>query len=294
MYKYKESFSEKLFSIFLLVFFVVISMAFIYPILYTLSMSVSNPEILGSKNIKLLPVGLTLESYQYLLSDGRILRYYLNTIIYAVTGTVAMLLFTSLISYTLTVKTFSGRGFITIFLLITTFFSGGLIPTYLLMIKLGLLDTLWVMILPGAIGAWNVIICKTFFSQLPESLIESARMDGASHIRILFSIVLPLSKALIATMTLFSVVGYWNDFLKALIYLQDQDKYPIQMLLRKMLVTLDYMDMQYLSLSDQLALTNPRTIKCAAVMITIVPILCVYPFLQKYFAKGILIGSIKG
>lgn len=290
---YKRKFSEKVFSLLVIIACIFASALFIYPILYCISMSVSNAEILGSKNIKLMPVGFTLQSYDYLLSDGRILRYYLNTITYAITGTLETLLVTSMIAYSLSVRTFSGKKYITVFLLITMFFGGGLVASYLWIIKLGLINTLWVMILPG-VGAWNVIIYKTFFSQLPDSLKESARIDGCSHFRILFTIVIPLSKPLLATMALFSIVGHWNDYFTALIYLRDVDMHPVQMLLRKLLVTLDYKDMQFLSQADRLSLTNTRTVKCAAIIITIAPVLSVYPFLQKYFAKGILVGSIKG
>lgn len=276
----------------IILFILIMTASFLYPIVYTLSMSVTNAELLGSKNIRLLPVGFTLQSYQYLLSDGRILRYYLNTIIYAATGTVESLVITSMIAYSLSNKTFSGRGLITIYLLVTMFFGGGLIATYLLMYRLGLVNTLWIMILPG-VGAWSIIVYKTFFARLPQSIKESALMDGASHTRILFTIIIPLSKPLLATMALFCIVGQWNSYLQALIYLQDSDLYPIQMLLRKLLVTLDYKDMQFLSLEDRLVLTSSRTVKCAAVIITIAPVLCVYPFLQKYFTKGFLVGSIK-
>lgn len=287
-----RSLGEKIAYCCIVAFVVLLSATFLYPVIYALSMSVSNAKILGARNIKLLPEGFTLQSYEYLLSDGRILRYYLNTVVYAVTGTFVSLLVTSMIAYALSIKSFSGRGFITVFLLITMFFSGGMIATYLLMVDLGLINTIWVMILPG-VGAWSVMIYKTFFSQLPESLKESARIDGANHFVILFRIVIPLSKALLATMALFSIVGFWNDYFGALLYLQNQDMHPIQMLLRKLLVTLDYKDMRFLSQTNRLALTSSRTVKCAAIIITILPVLCVYPFVQKYFAKGVLIGSIK-
>lgn len=293
MYHFQRNPVEKIGYILIVTVMVLLSLSFIYPIFYTLSLSVSDAKLLGPRNIKLLPVGFTLQSYQYLLSDGRILRYYLNTILYASTGTMVSLLLTSMIAYALSISTFSGKKVITIYLLITMFFGGGMIATYLLMIKLHLLDTLWIMILPG-VGAWSVIIYKTFFNQLPQSLKESARIDGASHIRVLFTIVIPLSKALLATMTLFSIVGHWNSYLQALIYLRNTDLHPIQMLLRKLLIIFDYKDMQFLTQEQRLVLTSSRTVKSAAVIITIAPILSVYPFMQKHFAKGILVGSLKG
>jgi len=293
MYHYQRNLVEKIGYILIISAMVLLSLSFIYPILYTLSMSVSDAKQLGPRNIKILPVGFTLQSYQYLLSDGRILRYYLNTILYASTGTMVSLLLTSMIAYSLSISTFSGKRVMTVYLLITMFFSGGMIASYLLMIKLDLIDTLWIMILPG-VSAWSVIIYKTFFNQLPQSLKESARIDGASHIRVLFTIVIPLSKALLATMALFSIVGHWNSYLQALIYLRNTDLHPIQMLLRKLLIIFDYKDMQFMTQEQRLLLTSSRTVKSAAIIITIAPILSVYPFMQKHFAKGILVGSLKG
>jgi putative aldouronate transport system permease protein len=174
------------------------------------------------------------------------------------------------------------------------FFSGGLIPYYLLVRSLGLIDTLWAMVLPTAVAAWNVMIFRTFFNTIPHSLKESAFMDGASHFRILFTIIWPLSKPLLATFTLFTVVRFWNDWFQAVLFLRDQNKYPIQLFLRSLVVNLDHYLWQSLVDEGKQDIISTRQLKAAAVMITITPILCFYPFLQKYFAKGILIGSIKG
>ncbi len=268
-------------------------LSFLYPIIITVSLSFSDPKVLAHNNVSLLPMGFSLDSYKMLLADGRILKYYMNTIEYAAAGTVIMLLFTCMMAYPLTFSDFKGKKLITIILMITMFFGGGLVPYYLVIRALGMIDTIWVMIIPGAVSAWNIIIFKTFFLEIPLSLRESAFIDGAGHFRVLFKIIVPLSKPLIATFTLFSVVGYWNDFMTALLFLRSDSKYPIQMLLRRMLVLLDYKDVKN---SDLILLFNnitTRTVKSAAVIITIAPILCVYPFLQKYFTKGILVGSVK-
>jgi len=178
-------------------------------------------------------------------------------------------------------------------LLVTMFFSGGLVPLYLLVLKLGMYNTIWPIVLPGSVGAWSVIIFRTFFMQLPDALRESAQIDGAGHLTILVRIVLPLSKALLATFALFTAVAYWNSWFEAVIFLRDRSLYPIQVFLRSMLVEFDVI--VYNNLPEEMRRqVTPRQISAAALIITILPILCVYPFLQRYFAKGVLVGSLKG
>ncbi len=281
------------FDVFLVILMILLSCAFLYPLLNMLALSVSDAQTLKSSPIYLLPVGFSLESYKALLNDSRILLYYWNTVKYAAVGTVIMLLTTSLMAYPLSITALRGRKLISVILTITMFFGGGLIPYYVTIMRLGLIDTFWVMVLPGAISAYNVIVFKTFFMSIPESLKESAFLDGAGHLRVLFSIVLPLSKAVLATFALFSIVGYWNDYLSALLYLRDDKKYPIQLLIRRLLVLMDYKDASTAQLLKDFRSISSRTTKAAATIITVVPILCVYPFMQKYFAKGVLVGSIK-
>lgn len=284
-------------EIIIISFLTVMSFLFLYPVWSTFILSVSDSMVLKNDSATWVPKGWTLDAYKFLLSDGMVFRYYFNTVLYAATGTLFMLVFTSMMAYALTFRNFSARKTIVILLTITLFFNGGLVPYYLLIVKLGLRDTLWVMTLPGAISAWNVILFRTFFSAIPAEMKESPMMDGAGQWSILFRIYVPVSKPLLATFTLFHVVMHWNDFLTAVLFLRDDSKYPIQMLLRRMLVMLDFRDIQNAQtrqFTEKLLQTNTRTIKSAAVIITIVPILCVYPFLQKYFAKGILVGSIKG
>ena len=281
------------FDTILVILFSLASLSFVYPIVMTIAMSLSDPVKLGFKSVSVWPVGFSFDSYKLLLSDGRIMRYYFNTILYAVTGTVVMLSSTSLMAYPLTFKDLRGRTLITILLTITMFFGGGLIPFYLTVLKLGLVDSMWALVLPGAISAWNVFIFRTFFSTLPDSLRESAHMDGAGHFTVLLRIILPLSKPLLATFTLFSVVLFWNDFFNAMIFLRTQDKQPVQLFLRRILVLLSFREFDNTAAIEMFQNISSRTVKGAAVMITILPILCVYPFLQKYFTKGILVGAIK-
>ena len=281
------------FDVFLVILMILLSCAFLYPLLNMLALSVSDAQTLKSSPIYLLPVGFSLESYKALLGDNRILLYYWNTIKYAAVGTFIMLLTTSLMAYPLSITALRGRRLVSVILTITMFFGGGLIPYYVTIMRLKLIDTFWVMVLPGAISAYNVIVFKTFFMSIPESLKESAFLDGAGHLRVLFSIVLPLSKAVLATFALFSIVGYWNDYLTALLYLRDDRKYPIQLLMRRLLVLMDYKDASTAQLLKDFRSISSRTTKAAATIITVVPILCIYPFMQKYFATGVLVGSIK-
>ena len=233
-----------------------------------------------------------MEAYKYLLSSSKVFRYYGNTILYAGLGTFITIMTTSLVAYPMSISTFSARKVLTIYLVITMFFGGGMVPTYLNMQRLGLMDTVWAMVLPG-VGAYNVMVYKTFFKQLPSSLTEAAKIDGAGHFRILFTIVMPLSRPMLATMILFSIVGHWNSFLNAVMYLRDSNKYPIQMMLRSLLISLEMLEDEKMAAMAKQLTTSTRTVKGAAVMITIIPILCVYPFMQKYFAKGVMVGSIK-
>ena len=281
------------FDVVLVILMILLSAIFIYPLLNMLALSFSNSQELKSLPVYLMPKGFSLESYKALLNDSRTILYYWNTIQYAAVGTVIMLLTTSLMAYPLSIPSMRGRKLVSILLTITMFFGGGLIPYYVTIMQLGMIDSFWVMVIPGAISAYNVIVFKTFFMSIPESLRESAGLDGAGHFRILFQIILPLSKAVIATFALFSIVGYWNDYMTALLYLRDDTKYPIQLLMRRLLVLMDYKDASTAQLLKDYRAISSRTTKAAATIITVVPVLCVYPFMQKHFAKGVLVGSIK-
>ena len=281
------------FDVVLVVLMVLLSAMFLYPLLNMLALSFSDSQELKSLPVYLWPKGFSLESYKALLGDSRTLLYYWNTIKYASVGTVIMLLTTSLMAYPLSIPALRGRRFVSVLLTITMFFGGGLIPYYVTIMQLGMINTFWVMVIPGAISAYNVIVFKTFFMSIPEALRASASLDGAGHVRILFQIVLPLSKAVLATFALFSIVGYWNDYMTALLYLRDDTKYPIQLLMRRLLVLMDYKDASTAQMLKDFQKISTRTTKAAATIITVVPVLCVYPFMQKHFAKGVLVGSIK-
>lgn len=295
MKNYKSGKRFSLFEVLNIIFMLVLCIIFIYPLVMTLALSFSDAKAMVGTTVYLLPKGFTFTSYQAILSDLSILRYYINTLVYAFSGTFLVLLFTSLMAYPLTIPGFRGKKLIMVMLIITMFFGGGLIPGYLTLRSYKMLDTLWVMILPGCISAWNVIMFQNFFNTIPDSLRESATIDGAGHLRILFSIIVPLSKPLLATIALFTIVGFWNDYFNALIYLDTTAKMPIQIFLRRILVTVEFTSNSSNDLSRLLELsnTNPRTVKAAATIVTIIPVLCVYPFLQKYFTKGMMLGAVK-
>ena len=282
-----------IFDFLIYLFLILLTLSFLYPIANQLALSISDAGELGWQSITVIPVGFSTDSFRALLSSDVILRYYINTIKYASVGTVIMLATTSLMAYPLTFRELRGRKLIMILLVITMFFSGGLVPYYLLVLWLGLVDTIWALVLPNAILAWNVIIFRTFFRTVPGALRESAHIDGAGHFLVLFRIVLPLSKPLLATFVLFSLVGFWNDYFWALIFLRDQDKQPIQLFLRRILILVGLEGVQNTSALQIFDNISSRTAKAAALIITITPILCVYPFLQKYFTKGLFIGSLK-
>lgn len=289
---YKKSLGGKVADIIIYSIMIILSFIFLYPIINTISLSLSEASALGGKSIKILPRGFSLEAYKYLLSKPIIFRYYYNTILYAVSGTLLTLLVTSLIAYPLADSNFFAKKAIGIYLVITMFLNGGLIPTYMLYHNLHLKDTIWAMILPG-VSAYNIMVYKTFFRGLPEALKDAAKIDGASHFHVLFRVVIPLSKPLLATMSLFSLAGHWNGYFTALLYLDDTKMHPIQMYLRRLLSAAENSgdpEMAILSMTEGVA---PRSVQAAIIMIAMIPILCVYPFLQKYFTKGVLVGSVK-
>ena len=265
----------------------------LFPMIYIISISFSDTGAVSRGEVVLLPVEFTLDAYRYVFKDARFARAYGNSIFYAAGSTAASVLLTGLIAYPLSVEGFSGRKPLTILLMITMFFGGGMIPTYMVIKNLGLLDNPLVMMLPGAISAYNVIIYRTFFQNIPPALREAAYIDGAGHFKIFRKVILPLSKPLLATMSLFAIVGSWNSYFDALIYLNDSRMHPLSLYLRQLIVNMDMSSQGMRDIMVQMDV-NPRTIRAATMIVAMLPIMCVYPFLQKYFASGVMIGSVKG
>lgn len=268
----------------------------LYPLVFVVSASISNPSAVLNGEVWLWPKDLTITGYQKVFTNHDILRGYLNTIVYTLLGTGINLVMTVMAAYPLSRKDFYGRNAVTALFVFTMFFSGGLIPAYLLVKNLGMVNTMWALIIPNAVAIWNIIIMRTFFQQsIPIEVQESAQMDGCGNIRILLRIVLPLSLPIMAVMTLFYSVAHWNAFFNALIYLTDRSKYPLQLILREILIQSNMQEMiQTNEESLAKSIMDAESIKYAVVIIANLPVLLLYPFLQRYFVKGMVIGAVKG
>jgi putative aldouronate transport system permease protein len=270
----------------------------LYPLYFITISSISDPNAVYAGEVWLWPKDVTFEGYQRIFSDSLIWIGYGNTILYAAIGTAISIVLTLTAAYPLSRPDFYGRNVIMLVFVFTMFFSGGLIPTYLLVKDLGMVNTIWAMVIPNAVGVWNIIIAKTFFeTSIPSDLREAAFMDGCSNTRFFFQIVLPLSKPIIAVMVLFHVVGHWNGFFDALIYLNDETKYPLQLILRNILVENQVSNSAAMMMDVESYAAKQRVaelIKYGVIIVSTIPLLILYPFLQRYFVKGVMIGSIKG
>jgi putative aldouronate transport system permease protein len=292
----KQSFGDKLFGFTVHALLVLVLIAVLYPLLFVLSASISDPAKVVGGEVWLWPKDLTFRGYEKVFQNKDILNGYANTLLYTVIGTCVNIVMTILAAYPLSRKDLVGRGLVTALFVFTMFFSGGLIPTYLLIKKLGMVNTMWALIIPNAIAIWNIIIMRTFFQQsIPGEVQESAQIDGCSNVQILLRIVLPLSLPILAVMTLFYSVAHWNSYFSALIYLTDRGKYPLQLVLREILIQSNMKDMVQTS-EESLAksIMEAESIKYAVVIVANLPILLLYPFLQRYFVKGLVIGAVKG
>lgn len=276
-----------------LMYFACVMIAFItlYPMYYVLILSLSSPQYASTMRVYTIPKGFDLSAYKVLVQNSTMWRAYLNTIVYVLPNTVLMIITSSVVAYGLNYKKLIGRKWLTMFLLIPMYFGGGMIPTFLVVKGVGLYNTLGALFIPQSISVFNFIVMRTFFRELPDSLQDAARIDGASYLQVLFKIILPLSLAVIATIGLFYAVGYWNSYFDALIYIQDGDKYTLQLRLRNMLF-----GSELGNAADDVGGTvvMPQTLKMATVVVSTLPILVVYPWLQKYFVKGVMLGSVKG
>ncbi len=268
----------------------------IYPLLHVLNASVSEPEqLFRYRGLMLRPLGFTLEGYKLTLGNPMIRTGFLNTLYLVAVGTTLNVLITSMGAYVLSRKYFKPRTAILFYISFTMFFSGGIIPTYLVVRGLGLLNTRWSLILSVLVRAWNLLIMKTYLEGMPESLEESAKMDGAAEPRILFRIILPLAMPVVAVMILFYSVDHWNAFFRALMYLRNRDLYPLQLVLREILITNSVEAMAGQASGDDASrMLIGEVLKYAAIVVATIPILAVYPFIQRYFVKGVMIGAIKG
>ncbi|MDF2651118.1 MAG: binding-protein-dependent transport system inner rane component [Paenibacillus sp.] len=265
----------------------------LYPFLYVLFASFSDAtSLLQNRGLMFRPAGFDLGAYKAVFENPMIIKGYQNTLLYVLFGTTINLFMTSIGAYVLSRPNLYFKNIIMFFIVVTMVFHGGLIPTYLLVNDLGMMNTMWALLIPGAINTFNMIIMRTSFQGIPVSLEESARMDGANDWTILFRIIIPLSMPVIAVMILWYAVGHWNSYFSALVYLRDREAYPLQLVLREILISNNTDSMMTGSASDDKYAIG-ETIKYAAIIVSTLPIICLYPFLQKYFVKGVMIGAIK-
>ncbi|NLG97637.1 MAG: carbohydrate ABC transporter permease [Chloroflexi bacterium] len=277
-------------------FLVLVFIAVLYPLIYIVSASFSDPIAVSAGKVILWPVNFTLKGYQRIFEYSRIWSGYMNSIFYAVVGTLVNVTMTILAAYPLSRKDLFGRKVIMFLFVFSMMFSGGLIPFYLVVHNLGMYNTRWAMIIPTALSVWNMIITITFFrSSLPQELLEAAQLDGCSDIQYLWKIVLPLSAPIIAVLCLFYAVGHWNQFFNALIFLADKDLFPLQLVLRDILIA-NTIDLNMLEDARTMAAKAGLRdlLKFSLIIVSSVPVLAIYPFVQKHFVKGLMIGAIKG
>lgn len=267
----------------------------LYPIYYMFIISISDGYAVLRGEVKFFPVGINFSSYKAVLESPDIPKSYLNTVIYTVVGTFINVAMTAMCAYPLSRKKFFGRNVFAFMIIFTMFFDAGMIANFMVVDQLNLTNKIWAIVLPGAINAWYMVIMRTFFQQIPEEIYESAHLDGAGDFVIFVKIVLPLSVPTIMTMVLFYAVGHWNSWFNALIYLDDKAKYPVQLIMRNIVLSGETaaLSSSAASMSQDVGIVATN-VKYAVVFVTMLPILLVYPFIQKYFVKGIMVGALKG
>lgn len=290
---YKEALSRRIFILFNYIFLALVAIICIFPMLHILAVSLSSKAAVNSGAVIAWPVGFQLETYKFVMGELAFFTSFIVSVKRTVLGIVVNMLLTILAAYPLSLskRKFSCREFYVWFFMITMLFGGGLIPGYLIVRNTGLIDSIWALIIPGAVPVFNVILLHNFFKELPDEISESAFIDGAGHWTVLLKILVPLSKAVLATLVLFVAVGHWNSWFDGMLYMNNPNKYPLQTYLQTIIVQIDLKTVT--SLSD-VANISQKNSKAAQIIVAMLPILIVYPFLQKYFTKGIILGSVKG
>ncbi|MCI5452589.1 MAG: carbohydrate ABC transporter permease [Erysipelotrichaceae bacterium] len=280
--------SEKVFDVVITIVMGVIAVLFLLPLLNVLACSFSSPDKVVAGEVGLIPVEFTLDGYKKVFANDSLIRGFLNSLLYTFLGTVIQVTLQMLCAYPLSRRDFKGRKFLNIFLTLTMFISGGMIPTYLLISKLQMLDTMWAIIIPGCVSVSNIIVIRTYMStSIPNELQEAARIDGCSDFQIFLRVILPLCRPILFVMVLYAIVGYWNNYFNALLYIQSTDLYPLQRVLQDMLV----------SNGNSLGGGDPNLqeqLKYVTIVVSSLPLLIIYPFFQKYFEKGVVMGGVKG
>lgn len=294
----RDTRQDQVLHVFIYAYLTIAFLIVLYPLYFIVIASISDPSLTNRGEVWIIPLKPTLEGYQQIFSDVTILRGYLNTVLYTIFGTILNIILTVSAAYALSRRDLVGRNILTGILVFTMFFTGGLIPLFLLVQHLGLYDSFLVMILvmPNAVSVFNLIIARTFFqSSIPDELLDAAYMDGCSDFRFLVSIVIPLSGAIIAVLTVFYAVGHWNAFFGALVFLKSSNKFPLQLVLRDILLSQQLQEDIWQEDADALrSQMLAESIKYGVIVVASVPVLLLYPFVQKYYVRGVMIGSIKG
>lgn len=289
----KESIQYKIFKVFNVIVLLLIVFATLFPFINIVAQSFSSEAYINSGQVTLWPKGFNVETYKTIMSDNMFWINYKNTVIYTVVGTFISLVLSTMIAYPLAKTRLLGRRFLTLFFVFTMFFNGGLIPNYVLVTSLGFGNSIWAIVIPNAISVFNMLIMRTFFQNIPDELEEAAIMDGSSTFGILFKIVLPLSKPILATMMLFYAVTHWNQWFQAFIYFTDKELFPVSIYLRNMIKGAEATVGTGANSADN-QVQIAANIKAVTMVLTVLPILCIYPYIQKYFVSGVMLGSVKG
>ena len=287
---------DKIFDFFVYFTLIVVMFSILYPLYFVVIASFSDPMQVITGKVLWKPINFNTESYRLVFKDSRVMTGYRNTIMYTAAGTLVNVLMSIAAAYPMSRRNLKGKKIGLAMMLFTMFFSGGMIPVYITISDLKLLDTFWVMILPNAISVYNVMIMRTYFStSIPYELEEAAMIDGATPMKILRSVVLPLSKSILAVMVLFYAVSHWNSYFNALLYLSDAERFPLQLILRAILIQSQASEESFAGIGNTYnRMLLSETLKYALIIVSSVPVLVLYPFLQKYFVKGVMIGSVKG
>lgn len=284
---------SRIFDVFNVIFLAAVAAVTILPFIYVLACSFATEKEILEKPFFIIPSEFQFESYKYIFSSATLPRAFVNTVYITIVGTIIALFFNITLAYPLAKQRIMGRNVILSLITFTLVFGGGMIPTFLVIKGLGLIDSLWSLMLPGAISTWNLIIIKNFFQGIPAELEEAAKIDGAGDMRVLWQIVLPLSKPMLATFALFYAVGFWNSYTSALLYINDLDKWTLQIMLRQ-IIMLANGAIDGSEFDETVARPPSESVQMAVIVFGTLPILCVYPFLQKHFTKGVMVGAIKG
>lgn len=291
--KVKDSTGDRIFDIVNVIFMVLLAIVILYPFLNILAISMSGVSEGRLNTVTIFPKEFTLEAYSQIVANMAIWRSYANTIFVAAVGALITVMLTSIAAYPLAFCEFPGKRIYNFFIVITMWFNAGIIPSYMVVRSLGLLDSLWALIIPGALSAYNVIVIRTTFMSVPKSLIEAAKMDGANDWRILFTIVMPLAKAGLAVVALWTIVGHWNNYTGPLLYISSTDKFTLQQILNKIVLNAQGSDIGINAGTVDGAAAIGTQIKYATVMFSMLPVMIAFPFVQKYFVQGALVGSVK-